>query len=164
MAEWTYGALLNTPRYKHVCGVLLFGDDENVNIIVAAGGMDAFGANLQTVEILLYSQDSLPEEDILAEGWQLGPSLPVPLSDAASVTTPDQKAFLVIGGNTDDGISCGSVFKLSCSLLDSFRECSWTKVEYELTPPSAKGLVVTLPASPMSDRRHPGARDCVKGE
>ncbi len=61
-------------------------------VLIAAGGRDEYNNIISSVETLLVTKGS---EDIFhfAQGWESGPSMPVPLRDAASATSSDQKAL-----------------------------------------------------------------------
>ena len=155
---WKSHPDLNIPRFKHACGAVRFG---NGSIIIIAGGIDNHNIAISNVETLrvLEAKDGEPH---FAPGWQFGPSLPMPLSDAASATTFDQKALFILGGSMIQDMS-QSVYRFSCPDSIDNDGCVWNTLDYELKRPSAMGLSLVLPQVPMVTRGYANARDCYQG-
>ncbi len=156
MDEWTEQAQLNSARYQHACGVLT--DDGSSKLIVSVGGIDYYANEVDFVELLLVTEDI----DFFADHWTFGPALPDRLKNAASVTTSDQRALFIIGGTRFDGAESQKVYKLFCSAVES-KQCSWTKVDYELKIPTTMGLALAFPSLPMVTRGFSNDRDCLTG-
>ncbi len=145
-------------RLKHACGVLSYG---NKKLVVVAGGIDAYGDTNSNIETFVVTEitDSIFHFD---EEWKYGPSLPMLLSDAASATTSNQQALLLVGGHMiDHGVS-QSVLKFTCSNIVDL-ECSWTKLDYELKPASVTGLTLTMTHIAMVEKGYSSGRECAKG-
>ncbi len=154
---WTVQQYLKESRSRHSCGALRL--DNSLSVAVVAGG-DKNGFSVETLLVEFEPEDGNNAVHF-AEKWDFGPNLPELVSDAASATTPDQKALLVIGGTTKDGNS-RMVLKLQCMLeQDLDLDCSWTKLDYELKAPSSLGLVLTIPQVPMVPREFTNAIDCA---
>ena len=164
------GALIHS-RHKHACGVLRvpsFGNG-TTSVVIVAGGTDAQNSIITSVEMvtLVNVEELVQSGMVLVKSWDLGPTLPLPLSDAASTTTSDQKSMFVIGGATTVATERSqSVLKLSCSHgLDddvSMLQCSWNAItDFELKTPSAKGLALTLPQFPIASSFD--GVDCAEG-
>ena len=127
---------------------------------MAAGGLDEHKVIFGHVEtIMLTTTEEEAGTVTLAKYWETGPSLPIPLADAATAMTCDQMAMYIIGGSMFDDIS-SSVFQLVCSDID---QCTWTKMDYELKAPTKMGLALTMPQISMALRGFPNARDCLNG-
>ena len=154
---WKVEPALIYGKFKHVCGILKLGND--FKALIAAGGIGAFNNPTDNMETILVTD----EEGIHSHHWEEGPSLPMRLSDSASATTSDQKAFFVIGGKGLDGTS-GSIMKLTCIFPTAVLQCSWTIVEFELPAPFSdhQAMALTMPQFPMPPRND-GA-DCSKGK
>ncbi len=146
--EWQEQAAMSTPRRRHACGTLISGDKK---VVIAAGGDTSQHAMTKTVEILVVEDD----DRVFAQEWEFGPDMPLPVSNAASSTTPNQRTLFVIGGKTSQDYSQGSsaIFKIHCQ---QDLQCMWSKVEQELKMPSAKGLALMLPPIPMANRGYGG--------
>ncbi len=124
---------------------------------MAAGGISEANDVLRNVETMLVTEDAG-----FAQHWQFGPSLPMPISDAASASTLDQRILFVIGGTVNNEAG-RSLFKFSCSDLENL-QCSWTKIDYELKAPSTNGLAIMIPSIPMVTRGYQDAKHCAKGK
>ncbi len=138
---WTTRADMLNPRFYHCCGVIKVPHGGSTNwtrkYVVAAGGQSLNAdAILDTVELLeikeYHDQGGLEFADV----WKQGPAMPRPLTDAASVTSPDQSILFVTGGyEGEDYLSQGrpsnSIYGLRCA----FAKCWWTiqKLEMEFT-------------------------------
>ncbi len=161
---WKDNLSLNIARYKHSCGVLKAAYEKK--IVVVAGGIDRFKKISNTVETLLVMEGggglmTLSDNNY----WDYGPSLPMPLSDAASATTADQTGFFLFGGTSDNAATSVSIFKLGCSHAYDFQQgCTWTKIDHELHAPSAMGLAISMPSYPLGHRSYSNVRHCHQGE
>ena len=144
--EWVERASMSTARNGHSCGVLRGAGPEDRRIVVAVGGrayraIDEFFLT-DTVE-LLYTNGP-----VFAPKWQLGPSFPVPIDEAASATTSGGTRMFVAGGVTDwtfqlDGSvqASSSVYYLQCPFL----VCEWKTVELEPLNARIRGLAMIVP-------------------
>ncbi len=153
-------------RFKHVCGVLRTGLDTTSMTVVVAGGKDQYDNIISSVETIMVTETSGDNIFLFAEGWEPGPSLPVPLADAASIITSDQRSLVVIGGDGIDGTS-DKIFKLSCSanslnIESESLQCSWTKVDFELQISSKSAVAIAVPRIPMVPIEYLNGRDCTK--
>ncbi len=156
---WKIEPELNFHRWKHTCGVVQVGKER---IVVAAGGTDFQDNILASVETLLAKEDDNGSISF-DQHWELGPSLPMPLSDAASATTYGQQAlYIIAGAMLYDGKS-QSVLKFHCSNIDDI-QCFWTKLDVELKSPSAMGLALVMPQKPMVPMQYPEAAECSEGK
>ncbi len=157
MDVWNWEAALKVPRYRHACGVLKYG---NKRIVIAAGGIDNFGHSENSVETMEVTEEPVSIFHF-AQQWEYGPSMPMILKDGASATSSGGKAVFITGGTSLDGTST-SVLKFYC-IDGPVLQCSWTKVDYELPVPSAKGLALMIPQLPMALKGYPNARHCPEG-
>ncbi len=154
---WKIEADLNLQRLRHACGVLTVGNDK---MVVAAGGFDFQNDILGSVE-LLWASENHNDGLHFGQHWELGPSLPTPLADAASAATADQQALFIIGGARVYDKS-NLVLRFHCSGKGG-HQCFWTKVDLELKAPSAMGLALAMPDIPMLSRKYSDARECREG-
>ncbi len=153
--DWTAQASLSIGRHSHACGVLQADNKVGSKLVIAAGG-ENFEDILSSVETLLVNDN----DTIMARNWEVGPTLPIPLSDAA--TASHKSALYIIGGTTYLDNS-GLVFRLHCFNLDEAISCSWAKIEYEIKMPTTMGLALMIPSLPMTFKGFNNARDCDKG-
>ncbi len=142
--DWREQMPLKIGRVDHSCGVI---KEQDTIIMVVAGGQTVDGSLTTSVELLM--ADSEAEFHNSYHLWEFGPSLPEPLVQSASVTSPDQAKLFLIGGKTTAS-GTTSVFELYCL---SDLQCHWTKVDLELIVPSSNGLAFMLPPIPMAATR-----------
>ncbi len=166
--EWKPLRLLIYPKFRHACGVLRSG---NEMVIVVAGGYqraDHVAATVEMLSMLAEDGNSSNVTDKFQFGpqWEIGPSLPTPLSLASSVTTFDQQALYVIGGSMGTIVghdNSREVFKFSCSDLKAV-QCEWYKLDYELRSPSSAGLALLMPRIPFVSIGYLDGRECGQGK
>merc|ERR1711963_374774 len=103
------GPKLTLGRYSHGCHEMIINGQD---CVVVTGG---FGA-LNSTEILVKSN--------LANGWMLGPDLPIKIAYHQMVSSPDKQSGYTIGGHDDDRNK--DIFKFSCSNTGT---CQWNRVD-----------------------------------
>ncbi len=163
---WQARVPLETNRLRHSCGVLVGsgpdnGIDNQAKLVVAAGGTDKMALLLSSVETMLVLESD-SGEPLFANKWEAGPGLPIAIVDAASATTPDQKALFIFGGGGSIDEDSRSVFVMRCTDVINL-QCSWTRLDDKLKMSVSKGLALTLPEVGMIQRGYADARDCVNG-
>ncbi len=118
---WQERASMLHARRKHICGVLR--SEEGRQLIIAAGGELDDSAITDTVDLLIVKGEALNK------GWQPGPTLPMPLRSAVSVTTASGDQMLVSGGITNKQEYSVTVLRLQCQTDQS---CQWRELEIKL--------------------------------
>ncbi len=119
--EWTIQYTnLNHRRRYHGCGAVKDSGSQKV-LAVFAGGLGVeyeLDVGLKTTEV--WSLDN--------PGWTLSADLPLKLSRPASIATPDQLAFLIIGGLMSDAVLSRDIFRFTCFNSD----CQWELMDIQL--------------------------------
>ncbi len=153
----TAQASLHHGRAKHACGTIM--SDKGDEMVVAAGGITEFSPSVDSVELLHVVEDEHP---VLASHWVNGPSMPIPLIDAAGATASSRKAFYVFGGltNQEDLNGTPFVFKLKCATK---AQCVWAKLDQEMKAPNARGVALTLQSFPLVSPGYASSRNCSLG-
>ncbi len=132
-------------RSKHACGMLKDSKWSFRKVVAVAGG--EFFSTIYTYTVELFW--ILETGNYIDPRWEFGPDLPMPLGDAASVTTADQSYMFVIGGMTDNDIRQELVHRLQCFDM----QCSWKAIDHVAKSLTlSRGLAMGLPAIPMSHR------------
>ncbi len=126
------GPDLNTGRYEHACGVLLSSNPGDGQVVIVVGGKSKPGFYLRSTEI--WKVD-------VSQHWTMGPNLPVGISAAGGVASPDGKSFLLVGGYRDDKNSGSkSIFRLEYPW-------KWTELDQKLQVNRKEVVVMLVPDS-----------------
>ncbi len=134
--SWTQGPDMNVARVSHLCGMLKDTVTNQSVIIVAGGSIDYGAAGIASVEYLWIDQNRLEN----------GSSLPIGLSSASSIVTPDSLSMVIIGGTTDVDIMNDRLY--ICSMSDG--DCPWTLMEQRLSNLRANSVAMLVPDSMTS--------------
>ncbi len=134
---WTHVASMNLARQHHACGILKSNDEDDKEVVVAAGGS-------RTVELVTDSVELFWFDSGTTEGkWEFGPKLPFKLFRAASATTQDQSKMFVVGG-----IRSLHPYDMSTLVLDLKcvgTTCQWRKNDLELLFGRDEAVAMILP-------------------
>ncbi len=145
--RWIQGPPLGSLHRWHSCGVIrqdISNKSSSGKFVIAAGG-DMFNG---IVELLQVDEDEYGHITIVENAWELGPEMPIKISEAASVTTEDKAVLFVAGGwqkvelqnEVSNIMPSRDIFTLRC-----FRgDCFWTKetLQLEIRRTSAIALLV----------------------
>ncbi len=148
--EWVERAPMSTSRERHGCGVLRDAlSPEERKIVVAAGGCNR--NNHKQIQVLDSVELLHVNGPVIALQWVPGPTMPVPLCDAASANIVDgTRLFLASGILEFYGVpypKSQSVYYLQCRLT----QCQWTTVGLELHEPRYDAIAMVVP---LIDRRN----------
>ncbi len=132
-SSWTLkGPSMSAKKSAMACGVL---EDSalKTKVVVATGGVLVTEKGISKTTEFWY-----PEKMI----WEDGPDLPMTLSNAAGVNSPDEQAFFVVGGNYMQGALANTIYSLECSNGD----CQWSLLESKLEAARRFATVMLVPA------------------
>ncbi len=161
IAQNITGPRLSYGRSQHVCGIMIdptYSPPDGANstnsegegqLIVVAGGEGDIRGN-GTTEFLKLG---------IIDAWILGPEVPLKISGAAGIVTPDKDKFLMIGGHTSksevgkwETEDLATIFILEFIWIDSNSGAwEWSKLEQELKAASSGHSAFLLPADFDSD-------------
>ena len=125
--SWIRGPEMIQSRSEHVCGSFysLF---HSTTMVVVAGGQNGFGQKLDTVELLILTQNQ----------WFAGPKLPKPLYGSTMVSL--RNSFLIIGGVSGINDYQSSIHSLNCK-----NECEWKTLKQELKVARMQSVAMMVP-------------------
>ncbi len=128
------GPDLSATRYGHDCVVLTDPRDENRQIVVVAGGC----CSGNVTEMLVVGSSE--------HVWTRGPDLPKEIFHAASVTSPDNKSYLLVGGADRILTEYSSIFKLEYNANEG--DWVWSTLKQKLKLKRRLHVALLVPDSP----------------
>ncbi len=143
--DWRQQMPLTTGRSKHACGVLKDLSVTDKIIVIAAGGETSDGTLTDSVE-LMFSDGEDYLHSVPHSNWEIGPNIPVAVSDPTSIVTADQRKLFLLGVATNALLGqslIAVVYKLHCSDL----QCQWTKLDHEMNLMSRSKVLAFLSSS-----------------
>ncbi len=125
---------MNQRTELHSCGLLRDKENKNIKLVVSAGGRDHNsepnpGLILDIVEFWNVGKSN---------GWEIGPTMPRPVSRGYGIVTPDGHSFLIVGGSpATSGEGWETIVQLQCFSGDCRWKEMFQRLEYSRKGPVA---------------------------